>query len=242
MSQLSNAPLIELVFRIRWHLRTPGEYLKIKYLLGDFFYQIKDLYPKRAMINKNEVSAETQLDSVLYQFSQKDIDYPHIQLGNNIMAITCSDDYYYWEDFEERTFVVTSKLINILRDLIGPDHYHLYLDYFDFYPLDFQKNNILDFLKKEMKISFYQKFHETSNHPNSFDLAFEYPVDLGYLSTSINMAQYNDKEGILVKTGAESNTIEPDLNKIKDWIRDAHDLCSKSFKKMTEGNLYNSFQ
>jgi uncharacterized protein (TIGR04255 family) len=73
-------------------------------------------------------------------------------------------------------------------------------------------------------------------------LNLSFPNKLGTLS--VNIAQGKDQkgfDGIAIQTQITSNAIKPDMDFIKNWLNDAHELCSTSFKQMTDGKLYEKF-
>jgi len=242
MPVLTNAPLIESNFKVRWHIRNPKEMSNIQFLLGDLYAGLRKKFPRRSQENLGSAPANMVYDDFTHKFQPETVDFPNVKVGSNNLKITITDEYYEWASLSETISETTEVLTQILDSLISPDHYHLYLQYVDFYEFDFDANNIFEFLKNSMHISINQEFYTQEVVPNDIDLEFNYKIDVGDLKFGFMKGRYENKIGLIVTTEVESNLVPPSQEKINEWIRLAHEECSKSFKNMTAGDLYESFE
>ncbi len=242
MSKLTNAPLIESNFRIRWHIRNPKEMSNIQFLLGDLYAKIRDDFPRRSEENLGHAPANMIYDDYTHKFQPDSVDFPFIKIGSNNLKVLTTDDYYDWDTFSSSITKATQKLNDILLSLINPDHYHLYLQYVDFYEFDFKSENIFDFLKNSMHLNLEQTFYDNQTHPSEIDINFNYKLDIGDIKFGFMKGRVENKVGLIVITEVESDLVQPNNEEIVKWIDKAHTECQNSFKKMTEGDLYNSFQ
>ena len=242
MSRLSNAPLIESNFRIRWHVRNPKEMSNIQFLLGDLYSQIKEEFPRRSQEALGQAPSNMVYDDYTHKFQPESVDFPFIKIGSNNIKVVITDDYYDWDTFSETIFSTSKKLNEILLNLINPDHYHLYLQYVDFYEFDFEHNDIFTFLKNSMHLDVGQSFYDTDKPATEIDLNLNYDLPFGEIKFGFMKGRFDNKVGLIVITEVESDLISPEEAVIKDWIEKAHTECHNSFKKMTHGDLYNSFQ
>jgi len=242
MSTLTNASLIEANFKIRWHVRNAREMSNIQFLLGDLYSSIKDKFPRRSNENLGSAPSNMVYDDYTHKFQPESVYLPSIKVGSNNLKIDISDDYYDWDSFSETIEETTKKLNDILVPIINPDHYHLYLQYIDFFEFDFNANNIFDFLRDSLNLEVNQSFYSNEGLTNEIDLNFNYAIEIGEIKFGFMKGRFDNKIGLIVITEVESNLVSPVESEINDWIGKAHDECQNSFKNMTKGDLYKSFQ
>lgn len=241
MNQLPKAPLIEVNYKVRWHIRNLSEMESIQYFLGDYYNSIKSKFPNRRKIEETNLPIQASFDRFSHQFEMNGIKYPNIKIGANLFSLTSSDEYYYWESFYELINYSTLNLINTLKDIINPDHYHLHLEYIDFYDFDFEKNDVFNFLEKNLKVKIEQQFFNKEKNVQNFEASFDYKTEFGDFTCVFQRGVYEGRHGIIVLIEMESDIIPPSIDEILSWSNTAHDICKSSFLKMTEGNLYKSF-
>ena len=58
----------------------------------------------------------------------------------------------------------------------------------------------------------------------------------------INRGGYNNKEDSVIATNVSKKISSTDFNILPSWLEEAHSFLSEKFKKMTEGEMYNSFK
>lgn len=243
MSKLPKAPLIEVIFEIRWtfDLQNKEEAQQIQYLHGDLFPLLKDKYPYRETAN-SQMPLELMLHSPTHRFRTAMNDYPLVQIGPGILTLNTIDPKYFWDDFEGRIMEVLEKLKSVYS--FKPHHnVHLVLTYIDLIKFDFQKSDVLKFLEEYLNISIKQGFYNNQSAAGNVLLVLNYPTEQG--SLNLNIGRGKDQkgfDGITINTNLVSGNIKPEIPLIKDWLNNSHVVCSGLFKEMTKGKLYESFK
>ncbi len=240
MSKLPNAPLVEVIFRLQWHLKKE-ELDSYSFLPGDFHQEIKEDFPNRERIIPDGIPIPIYIGKPSHKFTKTDDKYPAIQIGPGILTVNTTDEFYYWEDFSKHIIKAVSGLNSIVSNFSEYNHVHLFLNFIDLIPFDFKSENIYDFLREKLHIQIGQQIFDESE-TSDINLMFEFENDLGWLNIQITKGRIEDKEGIIIDTTTISKIINSEINDIVDWANEAHELCSSTFKKMTKGELYETFK
>ncbi|MBV6460184.1 MAG: hypothetical protein HJHJAOHD_00286 [Flavobacteriales bacterium] len=101
MSKLPNAPLVEVIFELRWKVTDKEELTKCQYLHGDLYASIKDIYNFREALVAPEVPMELYLNIPAHRFRVAQNNYPLVQVGPGLLTLNTIDSKYNWEEFEE---------------------------------------------------------------------------------------------------------------------------------------------
>lgn len=239
MSKLPKAPLVEVVTELRWKITSKEELAGIQYLYGDLYNELKKKYPFRESILPVEVPVEMTVNQPVHRFRAEKGGYPLLQVGPGIITLNTIDDKYYWNSFFNDAKELIQAFFNVhpIQNKIAPA-----LLYIDFFPFDFQKNNVHEFINQQFSITFGQSFFETEKLPSDFNMGFAYNMDLGDLRVNFQKGKNNGTEGILLQTRINGKPGKPDNENINNWLNDAHELSSNLFKQLTEGELYESFK
>ncbi|MDX2305596.1 MAG: TIGR04255 family protein [Microscillaceae bacterium] len=109
---------------------------------------------------------------------------------------------------------------------------------------DFEEYNVYNYLRENLHIDIKQSFYETQENPYSLNLRFNYQIDFGKLEVHLQQAKKNntDEDGILIRTVIADAEANSDETYIINWLDQAHQITSQIFRKMTEGELYESFK
>lgn len=240
MSKLPNAPLIEVIFELRWKVSTQEDFAKFQYLHGDIFSALKELYPYRESISNPTIPIELLTNKPIYRFRSEIDGYPLIQIGPGIICLNSIDEKYDWQEY----FMWASQLINTyfnVNSLTGDEFFTSSLIYIDFFGI-YKPNNLLDFINENLNTTFKQRFISGDEKLQSFNLSYSYEKDIGYVVLAINSGTNNGKEGIVTETRINSHPLKADPNMILEWLDSSHSFCSNIFKEMTRGQLYESFK
>jgi len=244
MSKLPKAPLIEVIFEIRWtiDINNKEEAQEVQYLHGDLFPLIKSKYPYREAANPQMPLELMMLHSPTHRFRTAANDYPLVQIGPGILTVNTIDAKYFWDDYEGRIMEALEKLKSVYS--FKPHHnVHLVLTYIDLLKFDFQKGDVLKFLEEYLNISIKQGFYNNQSAAGNVLLVLNYPTEQG--SLNLNIGRGKDQkgfDGITINTNLVSGNIKPEIPLIKDWLNKSHEVCSGLFKEMTKGKLYESFK
>lgn len=242
MSRLPNAPLLEVVFELRWELNNEEEKNNYQYLHGDLYTSIRGKYPVRELVVPAHFPVDVYLHQVAHRFRRAPGDYPLVQIGPGILTVNTDDENYVWEEYQGRVNSVVDSLIN-LESYNKATKVNLALKYFDFLPFDFDEKDIKDYLSENLHIKIEQDFYKNDKPPYNINLAFSYGTNVGTLNVGINRGQIsaNGREGIIIQIEVAKPGLQSDSKTVERWLNDAHEITRATFVEMTKGNLQEAF-
>src|SRR5699024_1615089 len=68
------------------------------------------------------------------------------------------------------------------------------LSYYDFLQMDWDKQNVLEYISKNLNIDIVQHFHQITEFPNAFNWGIGYQTSLGSLALRIDAGLNNKQE------------------------------------------------
>lgn len=241
MSKLPNAPLQEVIFELRWKINNKLDLENFQFISSDIYSALKTKYPFRKSINSQEIPLEVLINAPVFRYRLAENDYPLIQIGPGVLTYNSNDEKYFWEN----TLVDIEELLRVFESS-NPEgetkEYLTNLIYIDFFAFNYSDSNILEFVHKNLNLTVNQNYIDQSNVPSNFGLNLDYIVDLGTTSINLRRGKQNDQEGLVVQTRIAGKHQRLNVVEIISWLNNAHDFCSDLFKKMTKGDLYDSFK
>jgi len=252
---LKNKPLVEAIFELRWELQRLESGMmvdpKYKVLVGRIYDRIKDDYPYYEQLPTANIPDEAAAYVVQHRFRKKKNDWPLIQIGPGIITVNDTENYD-WEDFKDRI----KKIINVLfESYIDTENSlkisSLILRYIDAIEFDYNKDNILFFLKDNFKIdlSVYDKlFEETGveNSPVGIDMKLSYRASKpkGLITLRFVRGEVRNSESLIWETLFQSfgEDVPKTIDTIIEWCNQGHDLTDNWFFKLIEGDLRRRFE
>lgn len=243
MSKLPNAPLLEVIFDIKWDVSDKNEIAEFQFLHGDLYSKIKKKYPHRENLVPAGLPIEIIRNAPIFRYRPKQGDYPLIQIGPGLLSINANDDKYYWESFSSEINNVHGILTEI-SDKYGLKSLTPSLTYIDFFEFDKINLSSLDFINSKLQLSVSEKFI-TAEESAFKDLNITLNYKIGDNSLSVNIYDGHvgeNKSGIILQIkviGSKKIYSKQDLG---SWIDSAHELSSSTFKSLSQGDLYNSFK
>ena len=240
MSKLKNAPLLEVIFELRWNMSDRTHWEKYPYLHGDLYSQLKDKYPKRELLFPAEIPQEALINKAVYRFRSKE-DYPLFQIGPGLLTLNTTDDYYEWEDYYSHIRELSKEFFELYNfssgEKITPS-----LNYYDFLEFDWDEQDVLNYLSNNLNIKIAQEFHNFSVDPNTFNLGIGYKTQLGNFNLRIDAGMNKrQKKGLILQFQLNGLPKDPNMDSLTSWLNEGHKMCSNLFKETTRGDLYNSF-
>jgi len=240
MSKLKNAPLLEVIFELRWNMSDSSHWERYPYLHGDLYSQLKDKYPQRELLVPGEVPQEVMVNKPVYRFKSHD-GYPLFQVGPGLITLNTTDDFYEWDDYFAQIKELSNEFFQLYNfgsnEKVSPS-----LSYYDFLKIDLEEQDVLGYLSENLNIKITQNFHEFNEDPNSFNLGIGYKTNLGNFNLRIDAGiNKNQEKGLILQFQLNGLQKQPNIEDLTSWLNDGHKLCSKLFKQLTEGNLFNSF-
>lgn len=242
MSKLPKAPLVEVVLEIRWNIIEKSDLTRIQYLYGDIYSELKHQYPFRESIVSPEIPLDVLINQPTHRFRKAVNEYPLFQVGPGILTLNTIDNNYYWENFLKWTEELVDSFLKVFP-INKSENLTPSVLFLDFFPFDFSKGDAYQFLNDKFNIVFNQSFISNVNYPKDLNLGFFYDIPEGNLSISFQKGKNKEqKEGIVLQTRINGYPIVPAKREMLDWIILSHEASSELFKKLTEGELYESFK
>jgi|SRR5690606_10833617 len=238
MTRLKNAPLLEVIFELRWDMED-SDWMTYPYLHGDIYRHMQKKYPVRSLLMPPDVPREILIGKVQYRF-QSAKGYPLFQLGPGILTFNATDKEYEWSKYSESI----NDLLNCFFDVNNHDKkgYRPSLNYYDFLPLNFSQENVLDYVSRYLNIKMKQNAAVFDENPLHFNFGIIYKIDLGTLNLRIDSGAKNDHEsGLILQIQLHAENGLHNKKSIAEWLERAHDFSSRFFKDLTKGELYDSF-
>ena len=255
ISKLSNPPLIEAIFELRWKLKEkqPGIYVDPlnKIFPGKFYSKIESEYPFYQELPASEMPDEISAYTIQHRFRKEENRWPLIQLGPGIVTLNNITNYE-WSDFEQRIGMLIDSLLAAYPDKKSLNFNDILLRYIDAYEFDFNKNNILEFLHQKMKIKneiteeLVEGISDLNKIPIVIDLRYSFPIlnPEGLLNVRFTRGDSNGKSSLIWETVVQLKGSRVPQNKgdIMDWISSAHGLTHKWFFNLIKGDLLEEFK
>lgn len=243
MSKLPNAPLLEVIFEIKWDIISKSDIVDFQYLHGDLYANLKSKYSHRENLIPPEVPLEVVKGNPVYRFREKRGSYPLVQVGPGLISVNTLDDKYFWEQFRDES----NEVLNLLNE-IYPRYSELNLapalTYVDFFEYDKDKETPLGFINTNLQLNLVDSFMaNTESKMHDVNFTFNYQVEDKIVSLNLRNGKINnEKDGLVLQTKVIGEKGKYNTQKLKDWLDSAHDLSSSMFKSLTSGNLYESFK
>lgn len=247
---LGNKPLVEAIFELKWDLQESvsgmGTDPYYKLLIGGIYERIKDEYPFHEQLPTATMPDELAAYVIQHRFRKNENGWPLIQIGPGIITFNDTEGYT-WENFKESSIRMLNTLFETYPDAeanLNVDG--LLLRYIDATAFDFENDDILVFLKEQLKteINLYQKLFEgteVSNLPLGFDMRFSFSSakPKGNVHLRFGRGKKEDSDALMWETVVQSvaEDIPKDAEGIVTWITEAHDLTDDWFFKLIEGEL-----
>lgn len=242
MSKLPNAPLLEVIFELRWNITNNDDLARCQYIHGDLYSILKNKYPYREALWPPEFPADMLLNKPVHRFRHDKNDYPLFQVGPGILTLNTTDPKYYWDEFASWS----EELLNAFKEVFvidDQDRFSPKLVYFDFFRFDFELNEVVEFINKNFNISIEQSFYKPNTPSKNLMHGFYYNTHLGDLAVNIRRGKNgNQDEGIILETNLSGAKFILMPKDILDWLNQSHDFISDLFQKLTEGPFYESFK
>jgi uncharacterized protein (TIGR04255 family) len=240
MSKLAGAPLQEVITEIRWSLTTEQERNDYQFLTGDLYGLVREKFPHREVVIPAGFPIEVFIGRPALRFRVSENGYPLIQIGPGVLTVNTVGDEYDWDTHSQDIRFVLTNFFSACK--LEGKSVNATLAYIDFFEFDFEKSNVLDYLSSLLNTQVKFDFIDTSELPKIFNLTVGYTEQVGIVN--VNIARGNNpsgKDGIAIQTNVIMESLEFDQNSIENRLDAAHTWCSELFKKMTKGELYDSY-
>jgi uncharacterized protein (TIGR04255 family) len=259
---LSNKPLVEAIFELRWTFQEVPSSLKLQdgqsnlsvdpyysLLIGALYERLKDRYPFHEQLPTASIPSDVLGHVVQHRFRAADNKWPLVQVGPGVVTLNDTESYI-WEDFEERIWHLITTLYESHPDAQGLETDTLILRYIDAIPFHFENDDIFGFLREQMQTSvdLPQGLFEVpgiNRVPSILNLHFAFPVTqpLGTIHLRLQRGKRGEEDALILETvfAAGPEEAPRSLPDIRDWLRGAHEITGFWFFKLISGDLLRRF-
>jgi len=251
---LSNKPLIEAIFELRWQLKKKGANIFVdpnyKILLGRIYDRVINEYPYHEELPTASMPEELAGHVVQHRFRKAENNWPLLQLGPGLITLNDTDKYS-WPDFQKRSHKLLSILFNAYPRRKDLRFIMIQLRYIDALKFDFKNENVFNFLSNKMKTNIgvsSNLFEGTGvvTRPLGIDikLSFTTRKPKGSITLKFSRGKKGDKDALIWETIVQSlgQDIPKTEKTIGAWIEKAHFISDDWFFKIIEGELYERFK
>ena len=252
---LRNKPLVEAIFELRWNLEEHSPGIKVdphyKLIIGRLYDKLNGEYPFHEQLPAAAMPDEIAGYIVQHRFRKDKDKWPLIQIGPGIMTVNDTEGYV-WEDFERRIIQAVNTLFEVYPESKNNLKVNrLLLRYIDAIAFDFEKDDIFNFLREQMKtkIDLYQNLFEDTGIgkiPLGLDLRFSFASrePKGAIHLRFARGKRKETDTLIWETMVESVSADiPEIqNAVANWIKIAHNLTDDWFFKLIEGELLRRFE
>lgn len=214
---------------------------KVRYLPGDLYAKIRKDYPHREALVPIDIPVEMMEDRPMYRFRKVERGYPLVQVGPGLLSVNTIDPKYDWKEYLEWIVSVVEDFFSVY-ELSDDPPLRLVLRYLDFFPFDFDHDNVFEFLNKNLHLSIEQDFFPNQSPAKYLNLTLAYDCEAGLYQMQVYRGQNQQQEGILMQNIVSQELAFDQLEDIESWLEDAHAFTHERFIQMTKGPLYESFQ
>lgn len=257
--KLKNKPLVEAIFEMKWKLKDQsGMRIDSNYKLlpGRLYDKVSKEYPYHQSLPTEVMPEEIAGGLVQHQFRKSKNQWPLIQVGPGILTVNDTENYT-WEDFRGRIIRVVKAFYDVYpnsNDLIIES---LLLRYIDGIVFDFDNDDVLHFLKKQMKIDIslpspvFEKGETKRISRLNSTFSFRCDVPDALVTLRLSRGRFNRcdddarmKEGLLWDTIVDTRYGEKFKNQseLREWLEAAHNITDDWFFKIIDGELLRRFE
>ena len=242
MSQLPKAPLLEVILELTWQSNSEAELNKYQLMVGALCSKLSELYETpQFLLPDPSMPIVLAVGKPVYRFHRKGNPSQLFQVGPGLLSVNLVGNQYDWDSFLPEVMEVV-KALNSVYDFNAQQGLGVNLKYVDFFPYDFTtRNDLTQFINKNFHIQIQADFFEDIKELG-FRTGFVTPA--GIFRMVINTAQITEskKLGIIIESQLNNMVPVNDHERFKEVICNSHEYLSDFFKKMTAGELYESFK
>lgn len=242
MSKLPNAPLVEVIFEIKWQIINQNDIVDFQYLHGDLYSVIKSKYPARENLIPPEIPVEALKGKPFYRYRSGENNYPLVQLGPGVLSINNTDEDYYWDTFEKEIDYLLDSFVSVYPKS-NELKFTPSLTYIDFFEIDFEKTSSLKFINENFNLNITQSFLSKENISKELNLMFSFEINDKTLVLEFKHAMLNqNKKGIVLQTKIVGQNIKYSRTNLSEWINESHNTTRKVFMDIVREELYETFK
>lgn len=243
---LNRAPLKEVLFELQWEV----DYFSDQGIRNDsgfeqavlnFTQACQQDFKEVVLLKPENIPAAAFIHRVTHRFFKKKYQHPLYQMGPGVFTINDNNKNYRWVDFEK----MTNDGLNCLRasyekELVPAKVQLRYIDRVS--PYIFGDEDKFQFLKKHLQVNAESyPFVEGELQDIQFNKRFLID-DCSFINLLITTSVDKEtKEEVIEWHTFVSNNKRLTWDELSQWTKNAHDICSKTFKSMISKELHEYF-
>ncbi len=242
---LSNKPLIEAIFEVRWGLEQDASGVRMdpnyKLNVGRIYEELKHDYPKYEQLPTAGVPDDLVPYIVQHRFRKGENSWPLVQVGPGILTLNDTENYS-WNDFKRRI----EKVLTVLDKVNYTEYESISLIYINAVDFNFAEKNVFNFLKEHFGIELRlpgQLFEDgkVTAQPTGLEFRVDYPTKepSGIITLRIERGIAYNKESLIwmLSINANGNDVPHNKEEILNWVGKAHDLVENWFFMLLSDEL-----
>ena len=245
MAILPQAPLVEVIFEIRWNANNPVDLQKYQIVVGTLSAALTDRFElPSALLPIGNIPLQDMLGQVVYRSKHKENKNLLYQTGPGVVSVNYAGNQYDWDLFRPQIINVIDKFAQLyhFNDNTTLTMQLRYLDFFDKDPAD----DTMDFVKRYFHLDINADYIE---HPQGLGFSCEEQKDAGIFRFALNRGQKDGRRDGFILESSIQNTIKAnmlletdDKERFLGILDNSHVFLSNFFKNITRGLLYESFK
>jgi uncharacterized protein (TIGR04255 family) len=245
---------VEAIFEVRWQLKEiqPGLVSDPNYslLIGSLYQRLRQKYPFHQALPTALIPNEMVSGIVQHRFRKAKEKWPVVQLGPGIFTVNQTKGYT-WVDFKQRVIEGVNALFETHPNVQELNIQTLGLRYINAIAIDFEHDDIFQFLKEQLKIdiSLHSRLFEDTpvkRTPLEFDYKFSFACTKPKAIIKLRLARGKQQQtdALIWETIIETDSNGlPELPlQLEGWLEDAHDVIEDWFFKLIKGDLEKRFE
>lgn len=245
MAILPQAPLVEVIFEIRWNANNPVDLQKYQIMVGALSAALSNKYDTpSALLPIGNIPLQALIGQVVYRSKSKENKNLLYQTGPGVVSINYAGNQYDWDLFMPQ---IISFIDNFVRfyDFYDDTPLTMQLRYLDFFDKD-PNDDTIDFAKRYFHLDINADYID---HPQGLGLSCEEKTDAGIFRFALNRGKKDGRRDGFILESSIQNTIKAGLikegeakEKFISVLDNSHVFLSDFFKTITRGALYESFK
>lgn len=242
MPKLEHAPLLEVIMELTWQSASQPELEKFQIAVGALCSSLKETYNTPIFLLPDaNMPIMLALGKPVYRCLHKDNPNQMFQFGPGLLSVNFVGSNYEWSNFLTEVMKVVNAFMAVYQ-FSDEKQLGLNLKYVDFFPYNFAaQGDILQFLSDKFHVDIKADFLKDLKE---LGLRTGLITPAGIFRLVLNTAQLTKTRDIGFIIESQINNLVPVNNDevFKAIICNAHEHLSEFFKKMTSGDLYESFK
>ena len=247
--QLTKAPLIEAVFELYWTLPPAqdskadnkiqvgigaGSDPNYSITIGTLYNKVKADYPYHEKLPTSQIPESIAAYIIQHRYRKAENAGPLIQIGPGLVTLNITKGYTS-HDFKSRSNQLATSFCESYPDAASLRFSKLIMRYINSIPFDFEKDNVLDYLKENLNLSVEIKRtifaqSDVKDKPYGIDIRFSYPAKISETMLHFRFVRstIEKKDTLIWEIVFETTKTTPaamSSSDISTWIEQAHNIC-----------------